>query len=119
MPAWKSSVSYSLPDLEVSAALGIYKLLKDTGPELQISRKEGSRTDAVAGRTRLTHRLGRGGGNGSPGIVKPGGWIGDEKQEAKAKTEIEVLTASSIPDPGGRAYPVLCCEIRAGFIYSG
>lgn len=61
MPAWKSSVSYSLPDLEVSAALGIYKLLKDEGPELQISRKEGSRTDAVAGRTRLTHRLGRGG----------------------------------------------------------
>lgn len=52
----------SLPDLEISAALGIYKLLKDTGPELQISRKEGSHTDGVAGRTRLTHRLGREGG---------------------------------------------------------
>ena len=30
------------------------------------------------------------------------------------KLKIEVLTASSHPDPGGSAYPVLRCEIRVG-----
>lgn len=46
---------FSPPNLEVSAALGIYQLLKDIGPAPKISRKEGSRMDGVAGRTRLTH----------------------------------------------------------------
>lgn len=66
------------PNLEISAALGIYQLLKDIGPAPKISRKEGSCMDGVAERTHLTHM----GGNDSLGIEKPGGWIGEEKQDS-------------------------------------
>lgn len=51
------------PNLNISAALGIYQLLKDTGPVPKISRKEGSCMDGVAGHIRLTHME----GNDSPG----------------------------------------------------
>lgn len=53
------------PDVEMSATLGIYPLLKDVGPAPEISRKGGSCMDAVAG-THTSHahggkRLSRGG----------------------------------------------------------
>lgn len=52
---------FFVPNLEI--VLPIYQLLKDIGPVQEISRKEGSCMDGVAGYIRLTHTE----GNDSPG----------------------------------------------------
>lgn len=85
------------PNLEISAALGIYQVLKDIGPALQISRKEGSRMDSAAGDANVSRTRRE---KDSPGIVNQED--GSERKTGfcpcmrQRRTKIEVLTASSI-----------------------
>lgn len=65
---------FFLPNLDISAALRIYQLLKDTGPVPKISRKEDHVwmvwRDTYVSRTRKW----------LSGDRKPGGWIGEKNR---------------------------------------
>lgn len=85
------------PNLEISAVLGIYQVLKDIGPARQISRKEGSRMKSAAGDASVSRTRRE---KDSPGIVNQED--GSERKTGfcpcmrQRQTKIEVLTASSI-----------------------
>lgn len=99
------------PNLEISAALGIYQVLKDIGPGAADKQERGITYGQCGGRREcLTHTAGK----GLSGDCKPGGWIGEKNRilslyEAKANQN---RGADSFlhPDPVGEL--IQFCVVR-------